>query len=225
MNYFKCIIYGLSLSLLTLFSSSVLAKVVEWTDWQVSTSNTSVSGEIVLPSGIVGVDYVGTGTHGFVQTGTGTDYWSGTAYTNGSIDNAPTASELIALNGGGTVTINFSETVYDPVIAINSWNGNSVDFGVPITFDSIGSGYWGSGTFVLNSTGTGFDGVGELHGVISLQGAYDSISFTHTSEYWHGFTVGVSAVPEPASLVLFTLGLGIVFGAGMKRSAQKVMST
>ncbi len=222
MSYGKKIMCGMGLSLLTIFSAPALAVVVEWTDWQSSPNSYSALGEIVMNGSTIDVDYVGTGAHRFVQTGSGIDYWSGTAYTNGSVDNAPTARELIALNGGGTVTINFSETVYNPFLAINSWNGNTVEFGEAISIDSFGQGYWGSGTPVLNATGTGFYGSGEVHGVISLQGAYDSISFTHTGENWHGFTVGVSPVPEPATIGLFMLGSGFVFWAGMRRKKQEI---
>ncbi len=221
MNYFKRMICGISFSLVALFSTSVFAVVVEWTDWQSSTSNSAL-GVIDLGYEVVDVEYIGTGTHGFVETGAGRNYWTGTAYTNGMVDNAPTAADLIALYGGGTVTINFSETVTDPFLAINSWNGNVVEFGEPIAFDSFGQGYWGSGYPQINATGTGFTGVGELHGVLSFKGNYDSLSFTHTTEYWHGFTVGVSPVPEPSTWLLFTLGtVGMIFWVGMRRKEQK----
>jgi hypothetical protein len=36
-----------------------------------------------------------------------------------------------------------------------------------------------------------------VHGVVRLPGTFNSISFTHTSENWHGFTVGVLALGEP----------------------------
>jgi hypothetical protein len=70
----------------------------------------------------------------------------------------------------------------DPYIGLVSWNGNTVDFGVPIVIDSFGPGYWGSGTPILNGTSTGFFGSGEVHGVIRLPGSFDSITFSHTSE-------------------------------------------
>lgn len=215
MNYFKQVLWGVSVSLMTLFSAPVFAVVVEWTDWQSSTATTAY-GEMTINGTTIGVDYVNSAPHSFVQTGTGTNFWTGTAYTNGSVDNAPTPSELIGLNPGGTVTISFSETVTDLFFALNSWNGNTVDFGESIVFDSIGQGYFGSGVPIMNSAGTGFYGSGELHGVIALYGDYDSISFTNTSENWHGFTIA-SPVPEPATLALFSLGTGFVLWAGMRR--------
>ncbi len=221
---------GCGFILTALFSTPVLAVPVSWTDWQSSTAVLAF-GELYVGTTTVDVDYLNTSTHSFVQTGTGTNFWSGTAYTNGTADNAPTASEQIALGNGGTVTINFSETIQDPFLAMNSWNGNTVEFGMPIIIDSFGAGYWGSGTANLNSGGTGFFGSGEFHGVISLLGSFDSISFTHTSENWHGFTVGVAGlaspgpspgpnpVPEPTTMLLF--GAGLVGLAGVRLRRKK----
>jgi hypothetical protein len=124
MNYGKKIMCGMGFSIFTFFSAPALAVVVEWTDWQSSPNNYEAFGEIVMNGSTIDVSYVGTGAHRFVQTGTGTNFWSGSAYTNGSVENAPTPSELIQLRNGGTVTISFSETVMNPFLAINSWNRN-----------------------------------------------------------------------------------------------------
>ncbi len=107
------------------------------------------------------------------------------------------------------VTISFAKPVKDPLVALVSWNSNTVDFGVPINILSYGVGYWGGGTPILNSGGTGFFGSGEVHGVIELPGVFSSISFTHTTEYWHGLTVGARnvVVPLPATLLLLGSGL------------------
>jgi hypothetical protein len=99
-----------------------------------------------------------------------------------------------------------------------------VDFSAPIQFDSFGPGFWGNGTPILNPAGTGFFGSGELHGVIRLFGSHDSIMFTHTSEDWHGFTVGASGlaspVPIPATVWLF--GSSIVGLTGMGKIRRKI---
>jgi len=207
-----------------LISTPAFAVPVSWTDW-ISSESSSAIGQIIVGSTVVGVSYVSNTAPSFVQTGTGTDYWTGAAYTDGTVDNAPTPSELVALNAGGTVTIDFSEAIEDPFIAMNSWNSNVVDFGVPISIDSSGTGYWGTGTAVLNDSGTGFTGAGEFHGVIALSGSFDSVTFSHTSEYWHGFTVGVAGladsgpapVPEPTTMLLFGAGLAGLAGLRIRR--------
>jgi len=127
----------------------------------------------------------------------------------------------IGLDEAGTVTITFSQAVQDPLLALVSWNGNTVDFGVPINILSYGAGYWGNGVPVLNSTGTGFFGSGEVHGVIELPGLYDSITFTHTSEGWHGFTVGAKAVVIPVPPTVWFLGSGLVGLIGLRSLRRK----
>lgn len=208
------------------FPLSAYAESVSWTDWVSSSDASSASGELLVETTIVNIEYSNTSSHRFVQLGTGTNYWDrGTPYTNGVIENDPLASELIALSAGGEVTINFSETVENPFIGLVSWNSNTVDFGVPIIIDSFGPGHWGNGTPLLNESGTGFFGSGEVHGIINLPGSFDSISFTHTSENWHGFTVGISGlaspVPEPSVVWLFGSAIFVFFGVLRKKVKTK----
>lgn len=180
------------------------AATVHWTDWT-SASTNLVTGTV---AGTVGVQ--AAGAYSFAQTTGGTNFWSPTApYISAAVSNAPPAADIIALAAGGTETVTFSQAVIDPLIALNSWNGNTVQFSAPIEVLSFGNGYWGNGTPVVNGAGDGFFGNGEVHGVIRLKGTFTSFSFTHTSENWHGFTVGISAVPEPdaAWLVLAALPL------------------
>lgn len=213
------------LAVVLVFSSPLSAAPVYWTDWtSVLTSNPGVQGTLNIGSSLVDISF--SGVYSFAQTGLGTNYWSPDApYLSATVDNAPPASDIIGLNTGGTATITFSEAVKDPLIALVSFNGNTVDFGVPIEILSYGDGYWGNGTPILNLDGDGFFGSGEVHGVIRVPGSFTSLSFTHTTEDWHGITVGVvgldspSAVPEPGTMLLLGIGLAgmAVFGRRLHR--------
>jgi hypothetical protein len=195
------------------------AAVVSWTDWT-SATTTTAGGTMNVGTTPVGVTITNSVPFAFTQTTGGTNYWNpSTPYLSSTVSNAPSTTDIIALFGAGTTTINFSAPVLDPLIALVSWNSAVVDFGVPIQILSFGAGYWGNGTPKLNITGTGFTGNGEVHGAIELVGTYSSISFTDSvSENWHGFTVGAvglggggggggGTVPEPGTLALLGLGL------------------
>lgn len=198
----------------SLVSVSANAATIGWTDWT-KTSNKTATGTMAFGSDNVGVNFTSSSDTYFIESGA-TDNWWGNAYTNGTVDNLPDSREIIGLGIGGTVEIKFSETVLNPYIALVSWNANNVDFGdTKIKFDSIGIGKYGSGLPSVFPDATGFSTsrFSELHGVIILEGLFDSFSFTHLSEGWHGFTVGASAiappseVPVPAAVFMFAPAL------------------
>jgi len=209
-------------------ASAANAVTVAWTDWQSSTTTTA-SGQITSGPNTLDVTFSTSGEAlNFVQTGTGTNYWtegSPAPYTGGIVENAPPASELISLSAGGTKTITFSQAVINPYIAFVSWNGNSATFSQPFEKISEGLGFWGSGTFSLGANNS-FVGTGEAHGILRFLGTFDTISFTDTSENWHGLTIGIGAVappsgavPEPASWAMLIAGFGLIGGAMRRRRA------
>lgn len=184
---------------------------------------TTVYGSLAVGSETVDVTITNSAGYGFVQTGGGTDYWTGAAYTVGGVDERPPASDIVALSGGGDITVTFSQAVTNPVLALVSWNGNVAEFGTEISFLSSGQGYFGNGTYTLNGAGTGFTGSGELHGLLELPGTFTSFTFSNTPEYWHGFTVGVQGLPAgdvpavPVPAAVWLLGSGVVSFAGLRR--------
>jgi hypothetical protein len=138
----------------SVIASAAAAAVVSWTDWLSSGTN-SAAGSLQVGASTVGVTY--SGPYAFVQTAGGTNYWNpSTPYISATVSSAPPGTDIVALNSGSppTKTITFSEAVVDPLIALVSWNGNTVDFGTPIEILSFGQGFWGTGTPVLNGTGS-----------------------------------------------------------------------
>lgn len=205
-------------------SAQVGAATIHWTDWLSNGTPNTITGTIDVNGETVGVTFQGAYS-GAQFGGDATNYWSShsATYTSPTVDNAPATSDIIQLSQGGEFTITFSRPVLDPVFALMSWNGNTVDFGAPIKILSNGQGYWGSGLPQLNPAETGFYGNGEVHGVVGLTGGYGSVRVSHTSEGWHGFTVGVpdlaaAQVPVPAPLALLGLGsLALALSTRRKR--------
>ena len=212
-------------------ASSASAATISWADWT-NASAGIVGGSLSVGMTSVGVTY--TGPYAFAQTSGGTNYWQPNApYLSSTVSNGPGDSgnsDIIALTAAGTHTISFSSTVHNPLITLVSFNGANVTFapGSNLNFLSSGCGFWGCGSFG-STTSTSFTGVGELHGVVQLQGDFDSITFTNTfPEGWHGITVGVeglavTAVPEPETYAMMLAGLGLLGFAARRRKKAAAM--
>jgi hypothetical protein len=219
---------------LALSSFGVGAVPFFWTDWTGTDLDPGTpfqaQGTITTPTSSVTVTYINPQGVAFYQTGSGTDYFAQggggslgrnpatSPYTSSRVDNIPTASEMIALQFAGSQTLQFSETIANPVFAFVSLNFNGYAFDQDFEILSVGGeggndcGWWGCGgiskvivtlpggekQYQLNSNNVGGT---EPHGVIRFTGAFDTLTWISSSfENWNGFTVGVQGTAAEVPL-------------------------
>jgi PEP-CTERM motif len=191
-------------------TQSANAVVIDWTTWSPTFTTGSTAGSA---TGTGGISYTGELQAVMFNT---TSFGPPGTFNGGNVNNAPPASGgIVQLFGstGSTNTINFASAVVDPVFAIWSLGQPTEPASFvftsaePFTIESGGPSaeYGGSGlALILN----GVSG-NEANGTIQFHGTFSSITFTNPEfENWYGFTVGVSAVPEPATWAMMILGFG-----------------
>lgn len=189
-----------------------------WTDWTGTDldpgAGFAAQGTITTPTTSVTVTYTNPLGVGFYQPSGGIDYYISVGagespYTSALVDNRPTGTDIIALRFAGTQTLQFSQTIANPVFAFVSLNGNGYAFDQDFEILSVGGvdghacGYWGCGgvskvivdlgggqfEYQLNSNNVGGT---EPHGTLRFLGTFDSVTWRSASnEFWNGFTVGV----------------------------------
>jgi hypothetical protein len=242
-----------------LFSGVASAAPFYWTDWLGADLDPGTGfqgqGTLTTLSSNVTVTYTNANGIGFYQSSGGVDYYQNgrsgrddniSPYTSSVVDNSPTGNDIVALSRAGSQSLQFSETVANPVFAFVSLNGNGYSFlNQDFIILSVGGedgnacGYWGCGgvtknvvdlgggnfRFELNSSNVGGT---EPHGVIQFTGAFDTLTWDSASnEFWNGFTVGVQGTavevfpPDgnnvPEPGTLLLAGLGLAGLIGTRR--------
>jgi hypothetical protein len=142
----------------------------------------------------------GAGNLSGAQTGgSGTSYWTPAAtYESSAVENAPPTPDILQLAGGEneTYTVNLSEPIVDPIMAIVSLGASgspiTYNFDSPFTIVSQGTDPWGGSASSLVQLPNNVLQGAEGSGVIQFIGTYSQFSWTvPTPEYWHGFTFGI----------------------------------
>lgn len=225
MKFYQSTLATSILTVLVGFGSTAPGAVYQWTDWQANPSMGIYTGQIVTATTTVDVTYTNLNGIAFFQNGVDgntTDYFaqgpSGSLgrnpatspYTSDTVENIPPAAEMVALRFAGSQTLEFSDTIANPVFSYVSLNSNGYAFDQDFEILSVGSvdgndqGYWGTGTSSKNVVDLGggvFEyqliGTGEPHGTVRFLGAFDTVSWRSlSSENWNGFTVGIEGTED-----------------------------
>lgn len=215
-----------------------VAEAQPWANWSLPSAcgTDPVSGTL----GVSSVQF--TGTYSGVQDASGADcpgpisqtasqgdnYWNRAGNPSGAYAVTPSNLSFIQFitNGqGGTIT--FAQAVIDPYIALISVGqpglATTLTFSDVFTVVSSNNSvanlaYWdvAPGSFSIGANGKSLTG-NEFSGLLQFKGTFNSLTIATTGEDWHGFTVGVAAVPEPSSIALIVGGFAALGLAAQRR--------
>lgn len=218
------------------------AEVVNWIDWQTSTTDSSgftAKGVITSGSETIDVTYNNPLGVSFIQTGLGTDFFTASGPNSpyesvgaNGVDNRPPAAEMIGLQFAGRQTLSFSKTIQNLYLSFVSLNSNGWRFDQDFTIlsytggnvDGAGpdsGGYWGSGSVTRVDNGDGTYSLnnltsGEPHGTILLIDKFDTLAWNSLSnENWNGFTVGVQGTDDQVPDAVPLPAAGLLLAGGL----------
>jgi len=202
-------------------------EAVQWTQWTESgAGNAGATGNIAGPGVTVTVD--GPLTYGQTSVPSPATWWSylGTPWQAFETNpNRPPDSGIVAPSAG-VHSITFSRPVKGVWLNVLSLGQTFSDYYVRWSFDRpfevLGHGlsYYGDGD--LFDAGRNVLEGHEGSGVVYFSGRLDKLTFSmDREENWSGFTVGIDAVPEPATWGLMLAGFAQI-GWMMRRRAVAV---
>ena len=186
---------------------------INWTSWTAATPG-STTGTATGMLGSTTVTYTGEVGSGTQINGIGSvTAWRETGTPLAFGGQGPTTNDFVQLVGGtstGTNTLSFSspiDNLFLGIASLGGYNTAQFNFNQAFTINSQGAGNWGGTATSLSQTGNTLYGT-EGNGVLEFAGPVSTLTWTNpVSEYYYGFTVGTSTVPEPSTIALLGTGL------------------
>jgi hypothetical protein len=215
---------------MVLFAANASATLVSWTDWtEINDQSGSGSGTLAIGASDIGVTLTGPvlggniyGSSHWATNAETPDTYGGAEY------GVNTGTDMVLERGIRSVTLSFSQSITGLYIALYSVGQPTHDGsgGVPVSYTFYQNGTTDNQGSVVNF-GTAVDvqliasgrsqdsdspysysisdntitGV-EFNGLLKLDGTFNSlrIAIGTNDEYYHGFNIGASPIPEPSTV-------------------------